>query len=387
MRTVYLDNAATTRLDERVLEAMLPYLQENFGNASSIHHAGRKAGVAVEEAREKIATFIGARPSEIIFTSGGTESNNSAIKGVLSATSKKHVVSSKVEHHAVLHPLQHARNEGIQITCLDVMPTGFVTVGQVRKSITDDTALVTLMHVNNEISSVNPLSEIGELCLEHGIPLHSDTVQSIGKIPVNVQEMNINLLSISGHKIHGPKGIGVLYVRSGTRWKPWMEGGSQERRRRGGTLNVPGIVGLGKAIEIAATEMEQNNRHLRILKKKLVDGLRLTFPDMVVFNGDIEHGANHIVNCSFKLNDEKSLDGEMLLLNLDIEGICISNGSACTSGAVEASHVLTALGMVTPTAKSSLRFSLSKFNTEEDIDYTLEKLETIIRRMCQTAEV
>jgi cysteine desulfurase len=385
MRTVYLDNAATTRLDDRVLEAMLPFMRDEFGNANSIHHAGRKASVAVEEAREKIAAFIGAKPSEIIFTSGGTESNNSAIKGVLKATPKRHIITSKVEHHAVLHPVQHARNEGVQATFLDVKPTGSVTIDQVRDAITDDTALVTLMHVNNEIASVNPVAEIGALCAEKGIPFHTDTVQSIGKLPVDVGAMNISLLSMSGHKIHGPKGTGVLFVKAGARWRPWMEGGSQERRRRGGTLNVPGIVGMGKAIEIAAAEMDENVSHLMQMKKKLVGGLRASFPDLIAFNGDAEDGAPHIVNCSFCLDEEKSLDGEMLLLNLDIEGICISNGSACTSGAVEASHVLTALGMVTPTAKSSLRFSLSKYNTDEDIDYTLSKLQAVVKRMLETA--
>ena len=386
MPTVYLDNAATTRLDERVLEAMLPFLRDEYGNASSIHHAGRKATVAVEEAREKIAAFINAKPSEIVFTSGGTESNNCAIKGVLKATPKRHVITSRVEHHAVLHPVQHARNEGVSATFLDVKPTGHVTADQVNEAITEETALVTLMHVNNEIASVNPVKEIGRLCAERGIPFHTDTVQSIGKIPVDVVDMNINFLSMSGHKIHGPKGVGAIFIKAGTRWKPWMEGGSQERRRRGGTLNVAGIAGLGKAVEVAAADMEKNNRHLKELKTRLVTGLRDTFPGLIAFNGDIENGASHIVNCSFRLDDQKSLDGEMLLLNLDIEGICVSNGSACTSGAVEASHVLTALGMVTPTAKSSLRFSLSKFNTAEEIDYTLDKLGAIVKRMLQTAD-
>jgi len=387
MPTVYLDNAATTRIEPRVLEFMLPYLQEHYGNPSSIHQLGRVSNVAVEEAREKVAKAIGAEPSEIIFTSGGTESNNAVIKGVLQATNKKHIVTSRIEHHAVLHPIQYARSNGIKATYLDIIPCGSVTAEQVADAITDDTALVSLMHVNNEIGAINPISEIASICKEKGVLLHSDTVQSLGKLPVNVDEMGVDFLSLSAHKIHGPKGIGVLYVRGGTRWKPWMEGGSQERRRRGGTLNAPGIVGLGEAIQIATAEREANNAHIAKLSERLCNGLKEAFPDLIAFNGNPEKGVPNIINCSFPLDADKALDGEMLLLNLDIEGICVSNGSACTSGAVEASHVLTALGMVTPTAKSSVRFSMSKFNTLEEIDYTVEKLSAIINRMLQTQEV
>ncbi len=384
MRTIYLDHAATTPLDPRVLDAMMPFLKNDFGNANSIHGLGRKAHVAVEEAREKIAHLIGAQPAEIIFTSGGTESNNAAIKGVIRATGRKHVVTTRVEHHAVLHPLQYGRKDGITATYLDVRPLGYVTAEQVENAITDDTALVTIMHGNNEISSINPLSEISEVCHRRGVLLHSDTVQTTGKIPVHVDELGVDFLSISAHKIYGPKGVGVLYVRSGSTWSAWMEGGSQERRRRGGTLNVPGIIGLAKAMELAYEEMEQNREHISGLKKQLVNGLKERFPGLVAFNGDVENGLYNIVNCSFPLDNEKSLDGEMLLLNLDIEGICCSNGSACTSGAVEASHVLMALGMVTPTAKSSLRFSIGKGNTSDDILYTLDKLEAVVNRMVKT---
>lgn len=384
MPTVYLDNAATTALEPRVLDEMLPYLRDHFGNASSIHSLGRITNVAVEEAREKVAKSIGAEPSEIIFTSGGTESNNAVIKGVIQATGKKHIVTSRVEHHAVLHPIQYGRTQGIKGTYLDVKPFGFVTPEQVEEAITDETALVSLMHVNNEIGAINPISEIAAICKRKGVQLHSDTVQSVGKLSTKVDELGVDFLSISAHKIHGPKGIGVLYVRKGSKWKPWMEGGSQERRRRGGTLNVAGIVGIGAAIEIAEKERVENMEKVKKVSKRLVNGLKEAFPDLLAFNGNPEVGVPNIINCSFPLDEKDAIDGEMLLLNLDIEGICVSNGSACTSGAVEASHVLTALGMVTPTAKSSVRFSLSKYNTEEEMDYTVSKLKSIIERMLTT---
>lgn len=381
---IYLDNAATTQLDPRVLDAMLPYYRDHFGNANSIHSLGRHATVAVEEAREKIAAILNADPAEIIFTSGGTESDNSVIKGVLQATGKKHVITSRVEHHAVLHPIQHARNTGVQASYLNVIPSGCVEVSQVADAITDDTALVTLMHVNNEIGAINPIKEIAAICRERKVAFHSDTVQSIGKYKVDVRDIGLDFLSISAHKIYGPKGVGAMYVRSGTAWKPWMEGGSQERRRRGGTLNVPGIIGLAKAMELADAEMEQNRAHIESLKDRLVFGLKDRFGSLLSFNGCMDNGCYYIVNISFPLDDDKALDGEMLLLNLDIEGICVSNGSACTSGAIEPSHVLMALGMVTPTAKSSLRLSIGKNNTEQEIDFTLEKLDAIVHRMMKS---
>ncbi len=384
MNMIYLDNAATTPLDSRVLDAMLPYLSNQFGNANSIHTMGRQATVAVEEAREKIAAILHADPAEIIFTSGGTESNNSVIKGVLKATGKKHVITSRVEHHAVLHPIQHARSEGVHATYLNVIPSGCVDAMQVGEAITDETALVTLMHINNEIGAINPIGDIAKICRAKNVMFHSDTVQSVGKYPIDVHHIGLDFLSISAHKIYGPKGVGAMFVRSGTAWKPWMEGGSQERRRRGGTLNVPGIVGLAKAIELADAEMEQNRSHIEALKDRLVVGLKDRFGSLISFNGCTDNGCYFIVNISFPLDDEKALDGEMLLLNLDIEGICVSNGSACTSGAVEPSHVLLALGMVTPTAKSSLRMSIGKYNTVEEIDYTLNKLDAIVHRMMKS---
>jgi cysteine desulfurase len=381
MRTVYLDNAATTPMDPRVLDAMRPYLTDYFGNAASIHSMGRQSNVAVEDSREIIAHILGAQPAEIIFTSGGTESDNAAIKGVIKATGKPHVVTSKVEHHAILHPLQYGRKDGIKATFLDVKPLGMVTAEHVDAAITEETALVTLMHANNEIGSINPLKEISEVCRRKGVALHSDTVQSAGKLPLKVDDLGLDFLSISAHKMYGPKGVGLLYARAGAPFSAWMEGGSQERRRRGGTLNVAGIVGMAKALELADAEMDANKAHISGLKARLLAGLRDTFAGLIAFNGDVENGIYNIVNCSFPLDENDALDGEMLLLNLDIEGICCSNGSACSSGAVEPSHVLLSLGLVTPTAKSSLRFSIGTSNTVEDIDYTIEKLDMVVHRM------
>lgn len=384
-RNVYLDNAATTPIDPRVLDAMMPFLKDVFGNANSAHGLGRRAHVAVEDARDTIARIIGAEPSEIIFTSGGTESNNAAIKGAIKASGKKHVITSGAEHHAVLHPIEHAKSDGIEATFLDVKPFGIASVDQVKRAISAETALVSLMHGNNEIGSINPISEIAKVCKEKGVLLHSDTVQTAGKIPVNVDDLGVDFLSISGHKVYGPKGVGVLYVRNGTTWTPWMEGGSQERRRRGGTLNVPGIVGLAKALELTTSEMDANKAHISSLQSALISGLKERFGEKVRFNGDIENGLYNIVNCSFPIDEGKGLDGEMLLLNLDIEGICCSNGSACASGAVEPSHVLMSLGMEASTAKSSVRFSIGKQNTMDEISYTIDKLDFIVSRMYQIA--
>lgn len=384
MKTVYFDHAATTPLDERVLEAMKPYLTEHFGNANSAHQMGNQAKVAVEDARETIADIIGAEPAEIIFTSGGTESDNSAIKGVVKATGKSEVVTSPLEHHAVLHTAEALKQDGGRPVYVDPNPDGTVDPQKVADAITENTALVSLMHVNNEIGSINPLKEISEVCREHNIPFHSDTVQSIGKIPVDVDELGLDFLSMSAHKIYGPKGVGVLYMRHATPWLPWMHGGSQERRRRGGTLNVPGIVGLAKALELAVEEMDQHTRHFKKLRSRLVFGLDKKFGDRYQINCNKEKCAPHIVNLSFTDTGEQ-FDGEMLLLNLDVEGICVSNGSACTSGTVEPSHVLDNIGLDNKVASSSIRISMGKDNTEDDIDYLLEKLEVVINRMTTKA--
>lgn len=378
---VYIDNAATTALDERVLECMLPFLRDDYANANSPHRPGRKTHVAVEEARERIAFIIGAEPAEIIFTSGGTESNNAVVNGVLAATGKRHLITSNAEHHAILHPVQHATNYGATSTVLQVNNTGVVTAPQVALAISEDTALVSLMHANNEVGTFNPIAEIGEICKSKDVLFHSDCVQSVGKVPVQVDDLGLDLLSMSAHKFYGPKGVGALYVRGGTAWRAWMEGGSQERKRRGGTLNVPGIIGMAKALELAVAEMDQNRAHILILKQNLMQGLTQRLGSHIQYNGNHENGLYNIVNCSFLYPDTPVIDGEMLLLNLDIEGIYCSNGSACTSGAIEASHVLLAMDIPYAIAKSSIRFSLSKNNTIDEIHYILDKIEAILRRM------
>lgn len=381
MRTVYFDHAATTPVDERVLEAMKPYFTEHFGNANSTHQLGSNAKVAVEDARETVADLIGAEPAEIIFTSGGTESDNTAIKGTIDATGKKEVVTSPLEHHAVLHPVEMAKRRGIRPVFAEPDENGVIHPEKVEEAISEDTAIVSIMHVNNEIGTINPVSGIADVCRKHGIPFHSDTVQSVGKLPVKVDELGVDFLSISGHKIYGPKGVGALYVRHNTPWMPWMHGGSQERRRRGGTLNVPGIVGLAKALELCVEEMNDNLSTFRKLRKRLVNGLEERFGDRVGINSPEQSCVPHIINISFTNADGGGLDGEMLLLNLDVEGICVSNGSACTSGAVEPSHVLAGIGLEPEIANSSVRISMGKHNTEEDIDYLLEKLDKVVHRM------
>lgn len=385
MNSIYFDHAATTPIDDKVLEAMIPFLKENYGNANSAHQLGRTSKVAIEDAREHIAKMLNAEPSEIIFTSGGTESDNAIIKGIIAGTDKKEIITSPIEHHAVLHPAEYLENEGVSVTYLQPNEEGVITAQQVSDAISDTTALVSLMHVNNEIGSINPIKEIAAVCREKGVPFHSDTVQSIGKIPVDVKDIGLDALSISAHKIYGPKGIGVLYVKNGTPWEPWLQGGSQERKRRGGTSNVPGIVGLAKAMELALDELEENTNHLRSLREFAIEKLTDKFADRFYINGPQTGGAPHVLNVAFLSPDDKGLDGEMLLLNLDIEGVCVSNGSACTSGAMEPSHVLSGIGLSQQRSNSSIRISFGKHNTKEEITYLIEKLESILDRMLAMA--
>lgn len=386
MKTIYLDNAATTPVDERVLEAMLPYMTEVYGNANSPHQLGQKAKVKVEDSREKVAELINAEPSEIIFTSGGTESDNAAIKGVLEVSGPKNeIITSQMEHHAVLHPVELSKRKRFKPVYVEPNKDFIITAEAVKNAITDKTALVSLMHVNNEVGTVNPVSEIADVCAEAGVPFHSDTVQSLGKLPIDVKEIGMNFLAGSGHKIYGPKGIGLLYVKNGSPWIPWMEGGSQERRRRGGTVNVPGVVGFAKALELAVSEMDANRRKFEKLRTFLKEQLRDKLNGRVTVNESGASQVPHIINMSFTDEEGKGVDGEMLILNLDIEGICVSNGSACTSGALEPSHVLTALGIEPATAKSSIRVSLGKHNTESDMKYLAEKLTGVLDRMFAVA--
>ena len=386
MKTIYFDNAATTPLDERVLETMLPYMKNDFGNANSAHHLGQKAKVAVEDAREFVASVIGAEPSEVIFTSGGTESDNAAIKGVLAVSGDKNeIVSSELEHHAVLHPVEMSRMNGFTHHFAEPIQCGTITADAVKEKLSEKTALVSIMHVNNEIGCINHIKEIAEVCREKNIPFHTDAVQSIGKIPVDVKDLGIDLMSGSGHKIYGPKGIGIMYVRNGSKWLPWMTGGSQERRRRGGTINVPGAVGFAKALELTVNEMEENTKHYKKLRSLLLSKMDAELDIKYSINGSSETGVSHILNLSFSNSEGKYIDGEMLLLNLDIDGICVSNGSACTSGAVEPSHVLAGIGLNDNLAKSSIRVSFGRNNTEEEVIYFVDKLNSVLNRMFKTA--
>ncbi|MEX2364772.1 MAG: cysteine desulfurase family protein, partial [Balneolaceae bacterium] len=335
-----------------------------------------------EDAREKVAKLIGAEPSEIIFTSGGTESDNAAIKGVLAISGdKREVVTSELEHHAVLHTVEMGKMNGVKPVFAHSKHCGTITAEAVEKVITENTALVTIMHVNNEVGTINPMKEIAEVCKTKGVLLHSDTVQSLGKIPFSVKDIGVDLLSGSAHKIYGPKGTGILYVRNGSRWIPSMQGGSQERRRRGGTLNVPGIVGFAKALELAVDEMEQYKNNNKTLRKLLLEKMETTLKFNYTINGAKENRVPHILNLSFSDDEGNFIDGEMLLLNLDIEGICVSNGSACTSGAVEPSHVLSGMGVEENLAKSSIRVSFGKQNTADDVLFFVEKLDAVLNRM------
>ena len=384
MDSVYFDHASTTPVDDGVLEEILPFYKHQFGNANSAHQFGRATKVAIEDARELIAKLIGAEPSEIIFTSGGTESDNAAIKGVVNATRKTEVITSPIEHHAVIHPSESLKMKGCKVTYLEPDSEGMITPKQVEDALSDDTAIVSLMHVNNEIGTILPIKEIAAVCRAHKVPFHSDTVQSAGKVPLNVKDLGVDLLSMSGHKIYGPKGIGVLYVKNGTPWLPWLQGGSQERRRRGGTSNVAGIVGMAEALKHCIENIDAHSSHYANLRSKLIEGLENRFKGRYNINGPVNDGVPHIINLSFpmeKTTADKGLDGEMLLLNLDIEGICVSNGSACTSGAVEPSHVLKGIGMPDKLANSSIRISFGKDNTIEQVHFFLDKLEDVLNRM------
>lgn len=381
MNSVYFDNASTTPVDQRVMEVMIPYFTDQFGNANSAHQIGRNSKVAMEDARELIARLIGAEPSEIIFTSGGTESDNAIIKGVIAATRKKEIITSPIEHHAVIHPAESMKLQGMKVTYLQPDRSGVIHPEQVAEAITDETAIVSLMHVNNEIGSINPIREIAEVCRERKVPFHSDTVQSVGKIPVNVKDLKMDALSISAHKIYGPKGIGVLYVKNGTPWIPWLQGGSQERRRRGGTSNVTGIVGLAKALELSVHDMEKNLNHFQELRSTVIEELNSHLEGRYQINGPVNDGVPHILNLSFPTGSETGLDGEMLLLNLDIEGFCVSNGSACTSGAMEPSHVLKSIELPDAIARSSVRISFGKQNSKKEVKQFVKKLSKILDRM------
>jgi len=377
MKRIYLDYAATTPIHPEVVEAMLPYLSDVFGNPSSIHSFGQEAKAAVEEARDKIAALVGARSEEIVFTGGGTEADNFAIKGTAYANEGKgnHIVTTTIEHHAVMETCKFLQKRGFEVTYLAVDSYGLVDPQDVKKAITDKTILISVMHANNEVGTVEPMAEIGKIAQEEGIYFHTDAVQAVGHIPVKVDELGIDLLAMSAHKLYGPKGVGALYIRKGTRLIPVMHGGEQERRRRAGTENVPAIVGLGKAAEIAEREMDGEAKRLIYLRDKLIKGLTGRI-EYIHLNGHPTQRLPNNVNVSIEF-----VEGESMLLNLDLEGIAASTGSACSSGSLEPSYVLLAMGLSHELAHGSLRFSLGRGTTEEDIGRVLEVLPGIIAKL------
>ncbi|MGM9572329.1 MAG: cysteine desulfurase NifS [bacterium] len=377
MRKIYLDNAATTPVHPEVREAVLPYLEEYFGNPSSIHYFGREVKKAIDLAREQVAALIGAKADEIIFTSGATESDNYAILGIARAKKEKgnHIITSAIEHHAVLDTCESLKKEGFEVTVLPVDSDGLVNPADVRAAITDKTILITIMHANNEIGTIQPIKEIGAIAKEKGVLFHVDAVQTVGQIPVNVDELQVDLMSLSGHKMYGIKGSGALYVRKGVRPEKIIFGGAQERKKRAGTENIVGIVALGKAAEIAKRELPERIKHNTALREKLIKGILDKVP-YVILNGHREKRLPGNVNFCFEY-----IEGESLLMNLDFQGIAGSTGSACTSGSLSASHVLLAIGLSPDIAPSSLRLTIGRNNTEEDIDYVLDVLPKAVEKL------
>jgi len=376
VKTVYVDNNATTKVAPEVLEVMLPYFSEYYGNPSSMHFFGGQVQKKVDEARAKVADFLGADPSEIVFTSCGTESDNAAIFGTFdSYPEKRHFISTRVEHPAIGNVCTYLGRKGYRVTELSVDREGRLDLDELRESITDGTALVTIMYANNETGVIFPIEEIGEIVKAKGISFHTDAVQSAGKIPLNMKKSNIDMLSISGHKLHAPKGIGVLYIRKGAKFSPFMIGGHQEKGRRGGTENVPYIIGLGKACELAKKHLDEENTRIKVLRDYLEMKLLEKIPNTLV-NGERLHRLPNTVSVSFEY-----VEGESILLLLSDLGICASSGSACTSGSLEPSHVLRAMGVPFTAAHGSIRFSLSIYNTKEEMDYIIEHLPPIIQRL------
>jgi cysteine desulfurase len=377
MRKVYLDHAATTPLHPEVLSLMYEFMRDTFGNPSSVHSFGREAKRCIQDARQKVADLIGATPEEIYFTSGGTEADNIAIIGTAMARRKNgnHIITSAIEHHAVIDTFKYLAKNGFETTFLPVDKYGMVDPDDLAGAIRKETVLVTIMHANNEIGTIQPIAEIGRITRERGVALHSDAVQTLAKIPVNVDDLGVDLLSLSAHKIYGPKGVGALYARKGMRLQPIMHGGGQERKLRSGTENTPGIVGFGKAAEIGAREMEQESARVRGLRDKLIRQVLAEVPS-VTLNGHPEQRLPNNANFSIAL-----VEGESLVLSLDLEGVAVSSGSACSSGSLQPSHVLKALGLPYEMMHGSLRMSLGRANSEEDIDYVVEALKNIAVRL------
>ena len=377
MERIYLDHAATTPLDPAVLEAMLPYLGQYFGNPSSIHSFGREAKKALEDAREIIAGHFGVSPAEVIFTSGGSEADNLAIKGIAFQNRSKgnHIITSSIEHHAVLDTCKFLENNGFRVTYLPVDEYGLVSLKDVEKAITKDTILITIMHANNEVGTIEPIEEIGLLARERNIIFHTDAVQTVGTLPVNCKDRPIDMLSLSAHKFYGPKGVGALICRKGIKLQQLVHGGAQERNRRAGTENVAGIIGMAKALSLAAANMSSHNEHLKALRDYLIKGV-MSRIEFVRLNG---HPTKRLPgNCNFSF---EYIEGESVLLNLDLKGIAASSGSACTSGSLEPSHVLLAMGLPPETAHGSLRITFGRHNTMEHVDYVLQVLPGIVAKL------
>ena len=377
MRKVYLDNAATTALSPRVLEAMLPYFTQYYGNPSSVHAFGREAKQGLDKARDQVAKALHCEPSEVIFTGCGTESDNTVLLGVAQryGDKGKHIITPNVEHHAILHTCEYLEKQGYSVTYLPVDQDGLVTAEQVAAAIRPDTILVSIMFANNEVGTIMPIQEIGAVCKEKGVLFHTDAVQAVGHIPVDVQAMHIDMLSLSAHKFHGPKGVGALYCRKGIRLPSYIMGGAQERGRRAGTENVAGIVGLGAAIQLATEQLEENRAKMTALRDRLMTGIQARISE-VKLNGHPTNRLPNNVNFSFKY-----IEGESILLMLDMNGIAASSGSACTSGSLDPSHVLLALGLPHEIAHGSVRLTLGDETTEEDIDYTIDVLEKTVARL------
>ena len=377
MKNVYLDNSATTKTDEEVVKAMLPYLSENYGNPSSIYSIGQTARKAVEESRETVASILNCSPNEIYFTSGGSESDNTIIKGIAYSYKNKgnHIITSKIEHPAVLETCKQLEKEGFEVSYINVDANGIVDLKELEEAITPSTILISIMFANNEIGTIEPIKEIGQIAKSHGVIFHTDAVQAVGSINIDVQDMNIDSLSLSAHKFYGPKGVGALYVRKGVKFTKYINGGHQEKNKRAGTENVAGIVGLAKALEISHKDMEKHNKQIKELRDYYVQEVKQKIP-YIKINGDLEKRLPGNSNISFRF-----IEGESLLLNLDLKGICASSGSACTSGSLDPSHVLLAIGLPHEIAHGSLRISIGKYNTKEEIEYTVSCLTEIVQRL------
>lgn len=373
----YFDNAATTPVREEVLQEILPYFREYYGNASSIYSIAKESKKALEAARAKVAAAIGATPDEIYFTAGGSESDNMALRGVVNASKKekKHIITTKIEHHAILHTAEFLETKGVDVTYLSVDEFGKISLEELENAICPETVLISVMFANNEIGTIQPIAEIGEIAKKHGVLFHTDAVQAVGHVPIDVEKLQVDLLSMSGHKLGAPKGIGAIYIRKGTRISPLIFGGAQEKKLRAGTENIAGIVGLGKAAELAVAEMEETTKKLIALRDKLIHGILESIPDSRL-NGHPTDRLSGNCNISFSY-----IEGESLLLLLDALGIAASSGSACTSGSLDPSHVLMAIGLPHEIAHGSLRLTIDRENTEEQVDFILEKLPGLVQRL------